>query len=271
MTNTDLAFFGSVPELYTRYMGPAFFEPYAEVLARKFAGTKSGNVLETACGTGIVTRALRRALPATVALTATDLNQAMLDHGRALPGGDNVRWQQADAQALPFPDASFNAVVTAFGAMFFPDKVGAYREVLRVLRPGGKYLLSIWNRIETIDLNLIADATVAALFPLDPPSFLRRLPSGYHDVDAIRADLEQAGFADIEIETVELPCRTASARDAAIGLVRGTPLSAEIASRDPAGLDRATDAVAAAIAARFGAGPVEARMQAHVVTARSAS
>jgi SAM-dependent methyltransferase len=268
MAITDLAFTGSVPALYTRYLGPMLFEPYARCLAERIKGMAGGDILETACGTGIVTRTLRAALPGAVTITATDLNQPMLDYAETLPGAADVRWQQADAQALPFRDAAFDAVVTAFGVMFFPDKVGAYREALRVLRPGGRFLLSIWDELESNELQFRAHTAVAALYPRDPPGFLRRTPCGYHDVATIRADLAQGGFKDASIETVELVSRTASARDAASGFVRGTPLSGEIVARDPNGLDRAVEAATEAIAARFGRGPIEARMHAHIVTAR---
>ena len=122
MGNLDTAFVGAVPELYTRNMGPMFFEPYAADLANRLNGMISGNLLETACGTGILTRALAEALPEAVAITATDLNQPMLDFAKLQPGGERVQWQQADAQSLPFPDQTFDVVVCQFGVMFFPDK-----------------------------------------------------------------------------------------------------------------------------------------------------
>lgn len=202
MVNTDTAFTGSVPELYTQFMGPIFFEPYAEHLAARVAETAVGDVLETACGTGIVTRALSRVLPETVAITATDLNQPMLDHAEALPGAEHVLWRQADAQTLPSPDAAFDAVVCSFGVMFFPDKVRAYHEALRVLRPGGRFIFTVWNTLETVELQFEAHAAVAALFPHDPPGFFRCIPCGYHDIGAIRADLAQSGFGDADIETL---------------------------------------------------------------------
>ena len=109
------------------------------------------------------------------------------------------------------------------------------------------------------------------------PGFCDRTPCGYHDIAVIRADLAQSGFGDANIETLDLASRAASADDAAIGFVRGTPLSGEISVRDPRdpgaiprarslGLDRAVEAASKAIAARFGRGPIQARMQAHVVT-----
>jgi len=271
MADPDNAFTGSVPELYSRYMEPMLFAPYARDLARRIARRPGTDTLETACGTGALTRALRRALPEPATITATDLNPAMLDHARTLPGADRVRWQQANAQDLPFPDAAFDTVVCAFGVMFFPDKPRAYREALRVLRPGGRFLFAVWNELETMELQFIAHTAAAALYPRDPPQFLRRTPCGYHDQAAIRADLAGTGFAAPRIETLERTSQAASAAAAAIGFVRGTPLGGEITARDPAGLDRAEAAVRAAITDRFGAGPIRARMQAHVVIVRRAS
>jgi SAM-dependent methyltransferase len=268
MANTDLVFGGSVPELYNRFMGPMLFEPYADHLAGLIAGMAIGDILETACGTGIVTRALHRALPETATIVATDLNQPMLDHARTVPCGERIRWQQADAQALPFADATFDAVVSAFGVMFFPDKPGAYREALRVLRPSGHFVFTVWNNLETMELQFLAHTAVAKLYPDDPPGFLRRMPCGYHDIATIRADLAKAGITDARIETLELTSQIVSARDAAIGFVRGTPLSAEIAARDQDGHGKAVEAVTDAIVAKFGTGPVRASMQAHVVTAQ---
>jgi SAM-dependent methyltransferase len=267
MANVDTAFVGSVPELYTRYMGPMFFEPYAADLAGRLQGIASGRLLETACGTSIVTRALAAALPATMAITATDLNQPMLDFAKRQPGGERVTWRQADAQDLPFPDQSFDVVVCQFGVMFFPDKQQAYRESLRVLKPGGHFLFSVWDRIESNDLSHIVHKTVTALFPDDPPMFLARTPFGYHDIKKIRSDLAGAGFTESTVDTRKLPCHTPAARNPALGLIQGSPFGAEITARDPAGLDRAVEAATRAITERFGPGSIETSMQAHIFTA----
>jgi SAM-dependent methyltransferase len=267
MANVDVAFVGSVPELYTRYMGPMFFEPYAEDLANRLGGMASGKVLETACGTGIVTRALVAALPDTVAITATDLNQPMLDFAKSQPGGEGADWQQADAQNLPFPDRSFDIVVCQFGVMFFPDKEKAYCEALRVLKPHGRFLFNVWDRIDSNDLTFIVHRTLQELYPDDPPGFLVRTPFGYHDVDTIRADLAGVGFTESTVDTLKLPCRTPFARYPALGLIQGSPLGAEIAARDATGLNRAVAAAARTITERFGRGPIEASMQAHVFSA----
>src|SRR5947209_19160239 len=122
MAKVDTVFTGSIPALYDKYLGPMIFQPYADDIAQRLSGLKQGSVLELAAGTGIVTEALIKALPDTVSLVATDLNQAMLDVASVKDKANRVSWQQVDAQTLPFPDASFDVVVCQFGVMFFPDK-----------------------------------------------------------------------------------------------------------------------------------------------------
>ena len=263
----DTVFAGSIPELYDRYLGPLIFAPYAADLAARLSDLEGAHLLETAAGTGIVTRALDKALPGSVSITATDLNQAMLDHGAKQLASTRVAWRQADAAALPFPDAHFDAVVCQFGAMFFPDKVKAFGEARRVLKEGGRFAFNVWARIED---NEFADAVTNALapvFPDDPPTFLKRTPHGHYDVEVHRRELAQAGFTRIDIDTVTLPSRAASHRDAATGLCQGTPMRGEIEARDKSRLGEATDAAEKALIARFGTGPISGKISAHVITA----
>lgn len=237
------------------------FHPYARDLAARAAALQPGRILETAAGTGIVTEALAAALPETE-IVATDLNQAMLDiaAARGLPA--RVSLQAADAQALPFRDASFDLLACQFGVMFFPDRIGAYHEARRVLRPGGRFLFNVWDRLEHNPVSELLGNTVAALFPADPPSFYRRVPFGYYDIARIEAELETAGFTDILIETVVLSSRV-DARAAAVGLCQGSPMGAEIEARG-GDLAAVADAAAAALA------PFDGRdmpISAHVISA----
>jgi SAM-dependent methyltransferase len=266
MVRSDTVFAGSIPALYDRYLGPLIFEPYADDLAERVTGRPAQRVLETAAGTGILTRALARALPA-AGIVATDLSQPMLDFAAAQPGAARVTWQRADAMSLPFPDQSFDAVACQFGVMFFPDRIAGYREARRVLRPGGRFVIGVWDRIEDNEFADVVTAAVAGLFPDDPPSFLARTPHGYHDAARIRADLAAAGFAAVAIDTIERRSRAVSGRDAAIGYCQGTPLRNEIETRDKSRVGEATEAAAAALEARFGRGAIDGKMQAHVVVA----
>jgi SAM-dependent methyltransferase len=266
---TDTRFTGSIPELYESHLVPLLFEPYAANLANRVAGRHPSRVLETAAGTGAVTRAMAHALPLNVELVATDLNQPMLDRAAAIGTPGPIKWQQADATRLPFDDASFDVVVCQFGVMFFPDKARAFSEARRVLRSGGVLLFNVWDRIEENDFANTVTATLAGLFPADPPLFMRRTPHGYFDTELISRDLADAGFsAAPHFETIAARSRATSARVPAVGLCQGTPLRSEIEARSGGGVDDATSACATAIAERFGTGPVDGKIQAHVVIAQ---
>ncbi len=268
MLETDKVFAGSIPENYDRYMVPLIFEPYAADMAQRVAAFWPGTVLETAAGSGVVTRALAPRLSPAASYMVTDLSQPMLDYAASRQPQDNrMTWRQADALALPFENAAFDIVCCQFGAMFFPDRQSGYREARRVLKPGGRFLFNVWDRIEE---NVFADDVTNALaeiFPDDPPRFLARTPHGYHDVALIRSDLEGAGFFHVAIETIAAQSRASSPRIPAVAFCKGTVLRTEILARDAGKLEAATDHAESAIAGRHGSGEVCAKIQAHVIVA----
>jgi ubiquinone/menaquinone biosynthesis C-methylase UbiE len=268
MLETDKLFAGSIPENYDRYMVPLIFEPYAADMARRAAALSPGAVLEIAAGTGVVTRALAPKLSPGASYMVTDLNQPMIDYAASRQAPDSrITWRQADALALPFEDAAFDLVCCQFGAMFFPDRISAYREAKRVLKGGGHLLFSVWDRIEE---NVFADDVTNALarmFPDDPPRFLARTPHGYHDTAQIRRELEEAGFSGVVIETRAEQSRAPSPRIPAVAYCQGTVLRSEIEAKDAEKLEAATDYAASAIADRHGRGEVAAKIQAHVIMA----
>ena len=165
MVATDKLFAGSIPEIYDRFLVPLIFEPYAVDLAGRVAALAPNDVLETAAGTGVLTRALSQQLPASTHIVATDLNQPMLDQAAKRQQAGTVEWKQADALALPFADRSFDVVACQFGVMFFPDKVKGYKEARRVLRPDGRFLFNVWDRISENEFRRCRDAGVGRDLP----------------------------------------------------------------------------------------------------------
>ncbi len=263
----DRTFRGSIPALYDQHLGPMIFAPYANDLASRLADIRHGRILETAAGTGVVTRALVTALPESVSIVATDLNQPMLDHASSQLPSARVTWRQADAQALPFPDGEFDAVVCQFGVMFFPDKLRAFSEAYRVLKLGGRFLFNVWDRIEENEFADLVVQSVATLFPDDPPRFLARTPHGHHDTAPLEAQLRTVGFGMVTAETITRESAAPNALSVAVGYCQGTPMRNEIEAHDPNRLSEATDVAAAAIAKRFGSGPVTGKIRAHVIAA----
>jgi ubiquinone/menaquinone biosynthesis C-methylase UbiE len=237
----DRTFAGSIPALYDRYLGPLIFAAYASDLAARLADLQHGRVLETAAGTGVVTRALAVALPDNVSIDATDLNQPMLDYAAQQFSSSRVKWQQADASALPFGDAVFDAIVCQFGVMFFPDKGKAFAEARRVLKPRGRFLFNVWDRIEENEFADTVMVALATVFPHDPPMFMERTPHGYHDIAEIQEELRRAGFANTMVDTVAKESTAPSPREPAIGFCQGTPMRNEIEASDPTRLAEATD------------------------------
>lgn len=266
----DKAFEGSIPEFYDAYLTPLIFEPYARDLAQRVNSAPVSNVLEIAAGTGVVTRAMVDAFGANVSIVATDINQPMLDYGASVRADANVTWKQADAQALPFDDQTFDAVVCQFSVMFFPDRVKAYTEALRVLKPGGLFHFSVWDEIEENEFANTVTEAMAEVFPDDPPRFLARTPHGYSDIREVSDDITRAGFTTVpEIETVAARSRASHPSDVAIAYCQGTPLRNEIESRDGSLLKHATEVTTAALVERFGNGAIDGKIQAHVISVRA--
>lgn len=262
MPETDV-FEHSAPSLYDRHMVPLLFEPYAELLAERAAALEPRRVLETAAGTGAVTRAVARVLPE-AEIVATDVNPGVLEYATAHFDSGSVTFQQANAQELPFPDESFDLVLSAFGVMFFPDKVRAHDEARRALRSGGRYLFVTFADLSRNPVPEAAGKAVDAMFPDDPPRYMERGPFSYTDRTQVEDDAGAAGFSDVAVETVELSSRVV-ARDAANGMVLGSPFRAEIEQRGgPAALKRALEAVVEALGPWDGK---DAPLTAHVVTA----
>lgn len=267
--STDQSFTGSVPAIYDRFLGPLLFEPYAADLAERVADLAPSTILETAAGTGIVSKALAKRIP-NARITVTDLNPGMLEIAMGHLAGDRLKFEAVDATSLPYRDGDFDALVCQFGVMFFPDRVAAYREAKRVLASGGTFLFNAWCSLNDNPAAKAVHEAVAAQFPDNPPQFLARTPFGHGSADEIEQELGAAGFEDWTIERVEFPCRAPSAEYPAKGFVMGSPLRMEIEQRAPGRLEDIAAAAERAVAEQFGSGQLDSTMAAMVVTARAA-
>jgi ubiquinone/menaquinone biosynthesis C-methylase UbiE len=263
----DTSFTTDVAEFYESTLVPLIFRPYANELADRVRKLSPGSVLEIACGTGVVTRALAEALPEDCEIVATDLNGAMVAHAERVGTSRAVTWREADVMTLPFPDATFDVVVCQFSVMFFPDRVAAYREVRRVLRPGGTFLFNVWNSIEQNEFADVVTRAMGELYPDSPPLFLARTPHGHGSREEIEGDVAKAGFETCRLIQQNEVSVAPAPRLPAVAYCQGTPLRNEILERDPDGLDRATSAAEEALRSRFGPGRVEGQISGVIVVA----
>lgn len=271
MTDINVKFEGSIPEYYDRHLGPTFLEAYAADMAtRVSAVAPTGPVLETSCGTGILTSHLRAKLLNHAQLVASDFNEDMMNFARRKANlATDVEWRQADACALPFADRSFAAVVNQFGMMFVPDKSAAVREAERVLKDGGFFAFNVWDGFDANPIGKAGQETVTKFFESDPPTFYR-IPFGFPDPEMWTQLLAENGFGKIEVHKVCFDAQCDSAESLAIGMIRGTPIGPLIEERGLQ-MERMISGLAGELKRVGGDRPFRCPMQAFVFTARANS
>jgi SAM-dependent methyltransferase len=191
----------SAAEIYEEFFVPALFQQWTPIVADA-AGIKAGQrVLDVACGTGVLAREAASRGGSVVGL---DRNEGMLAMTRRIAPA--VEWKAGRAEQLPFPDAGFDAVASQFGLMFFDDQVQALREMRRVLKPGGRLAVAVWDRLEN-------SPGYAAMAGLLERLFGRRIAGELHapfalgDPGALHALFAEAGMSDAKVAT-----RTGTAR-----------------------------------------------------------
>lgn len=228
MDDDAARFRGSIPVHYDSGLGPVLFRHYADLLGRAVAEARPRRILELAAGTGISSEALARENPG-AQLVVTDLNEDMLALARAkLPS--ETRVDVADMQQLPFGDSRFDVVACQFGIMFVPDLPAAFREVRRVLIPGGSFVFSVWDSHARNRFAAIVDGLLAETFPDDPPPFYR-VPFGMSELDPVRALAEAAGFGRLRIDIEPHDAPVASWEGFADGLIVGNPVADQVRRR----------------------------------------
>lgn len=259
-------FSGSIPEHYDQYLGPMFFEPYAIEISDRINASLVQFALEIGCGTGRVTRHLRNIIPPASKLVASDISEDMLTVAKEKLKGLDIDWQIIDAQQLPFDNNSIDLVVCSFGYMFVPDKLKAFAEVYRVLRPGGMLIFSTWDKLELNEASF-AYRKIVKKFLGDSLPDSYNLPFSMNDQAAIKRILQDTGFSKIEIESVDKVSICQSAKEAANGLARGGSIYNEIIKHDPLLVEEIVKTLEAELVEKFGASPMNAPMKALVCQA----
>jgi SAM-dependent methyltransferase len=240
---------GTGPEIYAEHLVPAVFAPWAPVLLDAAAVGIGHTVLDVACGTGVVAVAAAERVGRSGAVTGVDINPGMI---AVAARTDGVRWTQADAARLPFPDGAFDRVLCQAGLQFVPDRLGALREMRRVLRPGGRVALLVWRALHhSPGFAALADALQAVVGP--EAAAVMRAPFVFGDDPRPLATLlESAGFGDVDVQARAGTVRFASVEAFVRCQRAASPLAAHVDVRHEAGL---IAYVAARAAAEF---PIEA-------------
>ena len=261
-----IEFSGSIPHHYEEFLGPMFFEPYAIEVSKRINSSSVHFALELACGTGRVTRHLRNVISPNAKLIASDISPDMLAVAEEKLGTSNIGWQIIDAQELPFVDNSIDLVVCCFGYMLVPDKLTAYAEAYRVLRPGGMLLFATWDKLEHNAASYVYRIVVKKYLG-EPLPEIYKLPFSMNDDGEIRKDLQRAGFSEIIIEGVDKVSVSPTAKEAANGLAQGGSIYNEIIKRNPAWIDEIKETVEQELAKKYGASPMIAPMRALITEA----
>lgn len=265
MVDTARNFGGSIAEHYDTILGPAQFDAIAADLVRRVPVRPKGEVLELACGTGLVTQRLRERIDPFFRVVATDLSDDMLAYARNKVKG-RIDWRKADASALPFKDETFGLVVCGLGVMFVPDRKKLCAEARRVLLEGGALLFNVWDRLERNPHGLTTSKVFDELFPGDADMRFAQLPFSWADEAVIRSHLDEARFSDVRIEPLKIEIKAPSARVYANGQIRGTPRGALIEQKGRK-IEDVVEKVAQALAAVGGAEPF--RVEAHLLVVQA--
>lgn len=267
MDDNIAQFVGSIPDFYERGMGPVIFADFSADMAQRVKALNPKLVVETAAGTGILTRAMRDVLPGRTKIIATDLNPPMLEVAkRKFARGEPVVLQPADAVNLPFDDECCDLLVCQFGLMFFPDKEQSFRTAYRVLEDGGHYLVSVWDSHAFNPFGEVIHRVAGSFFPDDPPQFYA-VPFSYGAIDPIKAGLMAAGFGSVEVSVKRIEKTVADPELFARGTVLGNPMFDQIRGRggDP---EAVAQAILAELKTQFGTDPMVLQLQEIVFTAR---
>lgn len=257
---------GNAAEIYDAFFVPALFREWTARTLAPLALVPGQRMLDVACGTGIVAIEARNRIMPTGSVTGLDRNEGMLAVARG--NEPAIDWTFGDAEALPFADSHFNAVACQFGLMFFENRVAALEEMWRVLRPGGRLAVTVWDKAENSPGYAAMITLLDRLFGADVANALRA-PFVLGDTAEIRALFEQAGIEDVAIDTLQGMARFPSLQSWVHTDIKGWTLADMIDKEQYEVLQKAATTELAAFAAPDGTASFAA--PAHIAVVRKSA
>ena len=253
---------------YDRYLGPLLFEPYALDLASKIDTSNVTSVLEIACGTGRVTRHLRRIFNNGTRLVATDFNADMLQVAKSKLEDLSIDFQVEDAQNLSFPENSFDVVVCQFGLMFLKDKPKGLSEALRVLKPGGTFIFTTWDKTDNTPLLklLFNDLILPCFSDEDTSRFL--IPFSLFDPPLLETWMKEANFSDVTVSRVPLSSHAPTPQAIIDGFFLKHSLGKEVLEKSPAAFNELITKMEEQIIRQFGSANISFDLTAFFVSGK---
>ena len=228
--NSNAAYRGDPATNYERFFVPAIGAPLATDLIGLVALRPAERVLDVACGTGVVARLASQQVGTNGKVAGLDVNPGMLAVARsATPPGMSIEWREASAEAMPFPDASFDVVLCQMGLQFMADKSAALGEMRRVLVPGGRLICNVPGPTPQL-FTVLADA-LARHVGGEAAGFVNHVFS-LHDTTEIQNMVRSAGFHDVSVQSDTKPLRLPAPEEFLWQYVHSTPLAGAVEQMD---------------------------------------
>ena len=221
----------SVAQAYEELLVPRIFEPWGKLLLSEANLSSGESVLDVACGPGTVARMASERVGPKGKVMAIDISPPMLDLARAKPQAPNsapIEYVESPAHPLKTKDASFALTVCQQGLQFFPERVEALKEMVRVTQPGGRIAAAVWGSLKQCPF---FGEIHAALQEALPPEIadLMKAPFSLHDSEELIALAQEAGLENIEVKSISLPLIFEGGIDQAVRVLEATPLAPQIA------------------------------------------
>jgi len=210
-------------ENYERFFVPNIGTPVMETLIEYAPPAGGERVLDVACGTGVVARAAAERVGDEGRVAGLDITGGMLAVARKHPGAQGIEWYEANAESMPFDEASFDLVLSQMGLQFVPNKLAAMREMRRVLAPGGRLALNVPGPTPDLFARLVP--ALAEHVGPEPAGFCHIVFSLY-DPDELRELAASVGFGEIDVRRQSLTLEVPDAASFLWGYIHCTPMAA---------------------------------------------